>query len=281
MTIQTITTFEGTAEVGANVRPFRYDSAARELTIGDLDADQAVLLLRAIGRGESTVAPGIGTGQDEVVVAAAAKAAADRAGAPAASSSERVKVGGPDHGKPASSSDAKAAGRTEAKPADPPAEKPADPPAETKAPAKPAAPAPAPAETKAPAKKRGSSKAPAKGANVRDDMSVAADPEATEAPPVETAPEKTAAKAPETPQDAPKAAPPTEGSSGGNGLPEELVGAKKLRDVVSYFFDSGITDPEEIVARCVEVKDGVKVLARIKNVEDRVRRALDVLGLAG
>lgn len=252
MTIQRIDSFTGTAEVGSTVRPFRFDGESRELTIGELDADQAVMLLRAIGRGNGTVAEGIALGHDEVVMAAAAKAASDRAEAPAASS-ERVKVGGADHGKPAA---AKAAPKAPEKD---------EPEAEAKAPAK------------APAKKRGSSKP----ANVRDDMNVAADPEATEAPPVEAAAEKPAAKGAKGAQDAPKAKPKAEAPADDGELPEELSGAKKLRDVVSYFYDSGITDPEEIVARCVAVKDGVKVLARIKNVEDRVRRALDVLGLAG
>jgi len=267
MTIQSVTSFEGTAEVGASVRPFRYDGAARELTIGDLDADKAVLLLREVGRGKEVVAEGIGDGQDEIVVAAAANAGG-----------ERVRVGGPRHGEPT-----RVVGKPAAESAPPRATSTVEP-AVSRALEKPAA-SPEPAacpesepekpkaeDVKGPAKKRG-----AKKGNVQDDLDLATDPEATEEPPAEEPP----AEAALPPQDAPKPSPKAGGSVGGNGLPEELTDAKKLRDVVSYFFDQGITDPDQIVARCVEVAPKVKVLARIKNVEDRVRRALEVLGMAG
>lgn len=261
MTIQSVTSFEGTAEVGASVRPFRYDGAARELTIGDLDADQAVLLLREVGRGKGVVAEGVGDGQDEIIVAAAANAGG-----------ERVRVGGPRHGEPT-----RVVGKPAAEPASTKATSTVEP-AVSRALEKPAAsPEPEPEKPKAEAAKGPAKKRGVKKGNVQDDLDLATDPEATEEPPAEETP----AEAAPPPQDAQQPSPKAGGSVGGNGLPEELTDAKKLRDVVSYFFDQGITDPDQIVARCVEVAPKVKVLARIKNVEDRVRRALEVLGMAG
>lgn len=78
----------------------------------------------------------------------------------------------------------------------------------------------------------------------------------------------------------PAAPPPAPAAATGNGgMEPELLDAKKIRDVVNYWWEKGITKPDDIVARCLAVKDDVKVLARIRNVEERVRRAITVMGL--
>jgi hypothetical protein len=307
MTIQSVSKFGGTAEIGSVVRPFAYDGETRNLSIGELDADQAVVLLQALGRGEGFVAPGIGIGQETIVTAAAADAAASRAGV----SPHDTKVGDGNGKSAACPSVADpsvvAAAAVTPKPApavvDPKPPKAADPeplkaadPEPPKAadpePPKAADPEPPKAETKATPKKAEPAKrrpGRPKAGDIRGDMEAAKDPTATvgqaellaKAAPPESEPEPIpAAKPASAPATALEPEPKATAPAGGNGVPEEVLAAKKLRDVVSYWYDSGVTDADEIVARCVAVKDKVEVLRRMRNVEDRVRRAIDVLGLA-
>ena len=164
----------------------------------------------------------------------------------------RVRVGGSSHGEPVET------------------EPEVEPKAEPKAEPKKRAPAADPkkrasaSESKskarsAPAKKRGKP-------SVQDDVEL--DPSATE--PTGASPES-------DPQPAEETAAPAQ-----DGLPPELVGAKQLRHIVSYFYDNGIaTTVDAIVERCAEHQADVPVLARIKNLEDRVRRACSVLDIQG
>lgn len=59
----------------------------------------------------------------------------------------------------------------------------------------------------------------------------------------------------------------------------ELLGAKRLGDVISYFMDHGITDTEALVEKCAAVANEVPVLRRMANLPDRVRRTCQNLAL--
>lgn len=62
-------------------------------------------------------------------------------------------------------------------------------------------------------------------------------------------------------------------------IPNELVGAKKLRDVVVYLMDNGFTDRDDLVAECERLKDAVPVLGRISDIPSRVDRTIEVLDM--
>ena len=51
---------------------------------------------------------------------------------------------------------------------------------------------------------------------------------------------------------------------------QDFDGARRLRDVVQVFADRGITDTDEIVARCVALKDSVSILKRVTDIEGRM-----------
>lgn len=339
MTIQTINSFEGSADIGSSVRPFRYDGKTRVMSIGDVDADQCVMILQALGAGSEITSSHMSEGQQEIVLAAAAKAAADRNTAKAKAAVEAKVAAEVAEAKAATEAAGKGNGAAKAAavPASPKVEDAPPPKVEDTPPPKAedapppkaedapppkneAAPAPAPKEEAKPARRRGrppksatkaasapraAAKAPAKAeaptapepapepaptpaaeaapapapkapeqaGDIRSDLGIASDPTATS-----SANELMATnQAPSSPE--PKAA-PSNGNGNGNGtVPAALLEAKKLRDVVSYWYDSGVTDPDQIVQKCTEMKDHVEVLKRLRNFEPRIRRALDVLGL--
>ncbi len=62
-------------------------------------------------------------------------------------------------------------------------------------------------------------------------------------------------------------------------MPEALTNAKKLADVVNYLIDEGVSDPDDIKARCAELKERVPALSRIPNLDERIDRTLDVIDM--
>jgi hypothetical protein len=61
------------------------------------------------------------------------------------------------------------------------------------------------------------------------------------------------------------------------GVPEELVTAKRLRQVVAYMLDNGIKKEEDIVAECLRIKDQVPAIQRVSNLPERIGRTLAVM----
>lgn len=60
--------------------------------------------------------------------------------------------------------------------------------------------------------------------------------------------------------------------AGEKGLPPEIVGAKQIRDVVRYLRDvAGLKDVEKLVKQCEKLKDRVPLLAKVTNLDNRVR----------
>lgn len=79
--------------------------------------------------------------------------------------------------------------------------------------------------------------------------------------------------APAAPEpEAPRAAPPADGA-----VPSELLSARKLRDVLAYFIEQGTTDEDGLVSECERMKGQVPVLGRIANLNERVKRTLEVM----
>ncbi len=65
---------------------------------------------------------------------------------------------------------------------------------------------------------------------------------------------------------------------GGEGsLPEEVVTAVRVRQVLNYLMDKGFKDEAAIVAWCADNKDDVPVLSRIANLDERIKRTLSVM----
>lgn len=96
------------------------------------------------------------------------------------------------------------------------------------------------------------------------------------APPKEDAPAAPAVT--ETkPAPAEKAAPVDVG--GQPGLPDHIRGTNSMRDLLTYLVEHGADSADAVVASCVALKKEVPILTKVPNVEDRVRRALEVLDL--
>jgi len=104
-----------------------------------------------------------------------------------------------------------------------------------------------------------------------------------------TSSQKTADRAPKT-NGAPKAGsveapmrldPPPKLSAPEIDLPDEVVAAVRLRQVLSYMLDNGFSSEETIVAECLRIKEGVPVLRTIVNLEERVQRTLSVMDVKG
>lgn len=60
-------------------------------------------------------------------------------------------------------------------------------------------------------------------------------------------------------------------------LPEAILNARKLRDVLAFMMDKGITDPEDLKAECARIKDRVPALQRIADLDSRIDRTLEVM----
>lgn len=63
-----------------------------------------------------------------------------------------------------------------------------------------------------------------------------------------------------------------------HGVPLDLVNATSLREVLAYYYARGVTEEHEFIARCVAIKPHVGVIQRIINLEERIRRALPLMG---
>lgn len=57
--------------------------------------------------------------------------------------------------------------------------------------------------------------------------------------------------------------------------PEQLLHAKRLRDVVQVFMDAGVSDTEDIVERCADLSDDVPILKRLLDVRERMAICVD------
>lgn len=62
-------------------------------------------------------------------------------------------------------------------------------------------------------------------------------------------------------------------------IPEEIMEAKKLRDVLRELQAQGIKDQDDLKAECKRIQARVPVLSRIGNLEDRITRTLEVMEL--
>lgn len=56
-----------------------------------------------------------------------------------------------------------------------------------------------------------------------------------------------------------------------------LVNAKKLKDVLAYLLDKGITDVDDLKKKCNELKPSVPMLQRITSLDERIDRTLEVM----
>lgn len=76
---------------------------------------------------------------------------------------------------------------------------------------------------------------------------------------------------------------PAEGDAsagGGNGrttLPDEVRDAKDLFPVIQHYRDAGYANHDDIVARCLTDASEIGCLSGAKNIEDRVRRTLEMM----
>lgn len=80
MAIQRVTSFTATADINGLIREVGYDADEKRVWIGAMDADEAVELLRAMGKGAHAMAEGMPENEQVIIAAAAAPAASERAG---------------------------------------------------------------------------------------------------------------------------------------------------------------------------------------------------------
>ncbi len=62
-------------------------------------------------------------------------------------------------------------------------------------------------------------------------------------------------------------------------LPDNIKNTNSMRDLLTYLSEHGVDSVDAMVAACVVLKKDVPILSKVPNVEERVRRALDVLAL--
>jgi hypothetical protein len=73
---------------------------------------------------------------------------------------------------------------------------------------------------------------------------------------------------------------PTPGNGGSEGLVAALADAAKLRDVVVYLHEKhGCKSARDVLALCTSLRERVPVLARITNLDERVLRTAELLGI--
>ena len=117
----------------------------------------------------------------------------------------------------------------------------------------------------------------------------AATPDDDEDEPPKPAKEKKKEKAPPPPADddddedepAPKPKKEEKADAGGKKakIIAELSKASKLREVLTKLVELGYSDLDKIISVCMKVQADVPVLAKVQNLEDRIRRSAEVLGL--
>ena len=62
-------------------------------------------------------------------------------------------------------------------------------------------------------------------------------------------------------------------------LPDEVINTSSMRELLSYLADNGVTTVDQMVEECLALKTTVPILGKIPDVDSRVRRASEVLGL--
>lgn len=62
-------------------------------------------------------------------------------------------------------------------------------------------------------------------------------------------------------------------------LPESVKNASSMREILTYFADNGVTDVDTMIKACTAVRGQVAILQKVPDVDSRVRRAAEVLGL--
>ena len=73
---------------------------------------------------------------------------------------------------------------------------------------------------------------------------------------------------------------PEEAAEGNGKLPQEIVEATKLRDILTFFIETEETkDAAELTALCEANKESIPLLGRIANIGERVERTLQVMVL--
>lgn len=132
--------------------------------------------------------------------------------------------------------------------------------------------APAPVEAAAPQEQEQPEPEPAPAPRVA--VAPPARPKLSAVAPIKAVPEPTPA-----PEDEDEFAPLAASDDAAGLLPEELRKTDKLRDVLTWAFENGARTTADIVAKCKEVTPHIPLLARVSNLEDRVKRAVIVLGL--
>ena len=71
-----------------------------------------------------------------------------------------------------------------------------------------------------------------------------------------------------------------EAAEGNGKLPQEIVEATKLRDILTFFIETEETkDAAELTALCEANKESIPLLGRIANIGERVERTLQVMVL--
>lgn len=61
------------------------------------------------------------------------------------------------------------------------------------------------------------------------------------------------------------------------GVPEKIMTATRLRAVLGYMLDHGFETEEDIIQECKRIQFEVPVMARVVNLEERIRRTLQVM----
>lgn len=62
-------------------------------------------------------------------------------------------------------------------------------------------------------------------------------------------------------------------------LPDTVKGTSSMRDLLTYLSEHGVGSVDAMVDACKALKDVVPILGKVPDVEQRVRRAVEVLGL--
>ena len=70
-----------------------------------------------------------------------------------------------------------------------------------------------------------------------------------------------------------------EGDTKGPELPDNIKNTNSMRDLLTYLSEHGVDSADAMVATCQVLKKDVPILSKVPNVDERVRRALEVLAL--
>lgn len=148
-------------------------------------------------------------------------------------------------------------------------------------PATPAAAADKPADPKPDAKKAGGARKP------KDEPAASGSPAPSPTTsPSQSAPEQSggastqpegAAAAPAPKKDAVASA--VGASAAVSGLPDNVRNTTSMRDLLTYLAEHGVDSMDAMVATCVTIQKEVPILAKVPKVDERVRRACEVLQL--